>query len=57
MELHLADCFLECAQLYLAQGEKDQASESLAKAKDMIEQKEYHRRDIEIENIEEQLHS
>jgi tetratricopeptide (TPR) repeat protein len=57
MGLHLADCYLECARLNLAQGEKDKACESLVKAKDVVEQKGYHRRDKDIENVEEQLRS
>lgn len=52
MRLHEADCYLEYARLYLAQGEKDQAQEHLAKAKTLIEQMGYHRRDGEVKEIE-----
>jgi tetratricopeptide (TPR) repeat protein len=52
MRLHEADCHLEYARLYLAQGKKDQAREHLAKAKALIEQTGYHRRDGEVKEIE-----
>jgi len=34
--------------MYLAQGEKDKARQSLAKAKEMIDRMGYHRRDKEV---------
>ena len=52
MRLHEADCHLEYARLYLAHGEKDQAREHLAKAKALIEQTGYHRRDKEVQELE-----
>lgn len=55
MVLHQADCHLEYARLYLVMGEKDKARESLATAKEMIEDMGYHRRDKELRDLEEQL--
>jgi len=55
MRLHEADCHLEYARLYLACGEKEKARESLAKAKGMIEEMGYHRRDGEVAELEAQL--
>jgi len=55
MRLHEADCHLAYARLYLARGEKDKARESLAKAKQTIEQTGYHRRDKEVAELEGQL--
>lgn len=57
MRLHEADCHLEYARLYLAMGGdyKAKARESLAKAKAMINDMGYHRRDKEVEELEKQL--
>jgi len=55
MRLFEADCHLGYARLYLARGEKDRARENLAKAKQMIEQIGYHRRDKEVDELEGQL--
>jgi tetratricopeptide (TPR) repeat protein len=55
MGLHEADCHLEYARLYLAQGEKEQARASWAQAREMIERMGYHRRDKDVQEIEEQL--
>jgi len=55
MRRHEADCYLEYARLYLACGEKEKARESLAKAKGMIEEMGYHRRDGEVAELEERL--
>ena len=55
MRLHEADCHLEYARLHLACGEKEKARESLAKAKGMIEEMGYHRRDGEVAELEERL--
>jgi nucleoside phosphorylase/tetratricopeptide (TPR) repeat protein len=55
MRLHEADCHLAYARLYLARGEKDEARKSLAKAKHIIEQTGYHRRDKEVAELEGQL--
>jgi hypothetical protein len=41
--------------LYLAQGERDQARENLVKAKALIEQCGYHRRDGEVKELEEMI--
>ena len=53
MRLHEADCHLEYARLHLACGEKEEARQSLAKAKAMIEEMGYHRRDGEVAELEE----
>jgi tetratricopeptide (TPR) repeat protein len=55
MGLHQADCHLEYARLYLAIGDKEKAREHLAIAREMIEQREYHRRDREVEELEAML--
>jgi len=57
MRLHEADCHLEYARLHLTCGEKEKARESLAKAKGMIEQMGYHRRDGEVAELERELES
>jgi tetratricopeptide (TPR) repeat protein len=77
MGLHLADCHLEYARLYLAilrpersaegtqskdmramteEQLKEKAKEHWGTAKDMIEKTGYHRRDREVQELEEQLH-
>jgi tetratricopeptide (TPR) repeat protein len=53
MRLHEADCHLEYARLHLACGEKERARQSLAQAKDMIQDMGYHRRDGEVAELEE----
>jgi tetratricopeptide (TPR) repeat protein len=55
MGLHLADCHLEYARLYLAKGDKEKAREHWQIAKDSIEKMGYHRRDKEVQELEEQL--
>jgi tetratricopeptide (TPR) repeat protein len=55
MRLYEADCHLEYARLHLACGEKGKARQSLAKAKEMIEDTGYHRRDREVAELEEML--
>ena len=57
MRLHEADCHLEYARLHLACGEEEKARESLAKAKRMIEEMGYHRRDGEVAELEGELES
>jgi len=52
MRLHEADCHLEYARLHLARGEKEKARQSLAQAKEMIEDMGYHRRDGEVAELE-----
>jgi tetratricopeptide (TPR) repeat protein len=51
MGLHQADCHLGYARLFTAEGGKEQALESWAKAKEMIERMGYHRRDKDVEEI------
>jgi tetratricopeptide (TPR) repeat protein len=53
MRLHQADCHLEYARLHLDCGEKEEARQSLAQAKEMIEEMGYHRRDAEVAELEE----
>jgi tetratricopeptide (TPR) repeat protein len=55
MRLYDADCHLEYARLHLACGEKEKARQSLAQAKEMIEDMGYHRRDGEVAELEEML--
>jgi tetratricopeptide (TPR) repeat protein len=55
MGLHLADCHLEYARLYVAKGDKPKAREHWQIAKDSIEKMGYHRRDKEVQELEEQL--
>lgn len=55
MRLHEADCHLEQARLHLAMNNKNEARKSHAKAKEMIEQMGYHRRDKEVEEVGKQL--
>jgi len=52
MGLHLADCHLVYARLYLAKGEKEKARERWQIAKDSIEKMGYHRRDKEVQELE-----
>src|SRR5205085_10632146 len=55
MGLHEADCQLEYARLYLAQGKNEQARARWVKAVAMIERMGYHRRDRDVREIDEQL--
>jgi len=55
MGLFLADCHLGYARLYLAKSEKEKAHEYWQIAKDSIEKMGYHRRDKEVQELEEQL--
>ena len=55
MRLHLADCHLEYARLYLAKGDKNEALKHWETAKKMIEEMGYHRRDKEVQELEEQV--
>ena len=52
MGLHRADAHLEYARLYLATGDEDRARASLAAARGMIEEMGYHRRDLELAQLE-----
>jgi hypothetical protein len=55
MGLHLADYHLESARLQLAQGNHEKAREHWTTAKEMIERMGYHRRDEEVNELEQQL--
>jgi tetratricopeptide (TPR) repeat protein len=55
MGLYLADCHLEYARLYLAKGDKAKAQENWQIAKDSIDKMGYHRRDKEVQELEEQI--
>jgi Tfp pilus assembly protein PilF len=55
MRLHQAESHLAYARLYLAIGEKARAQESLATARAMVTRMGYHRRDAEVQELEEQL--
>ena len=55
MGLHQADCHLEYARLYMAMGKKEDARRCLDIARGMVDEMEYHRRDKDILEIEEQL--
>ena len=52
MRLHEADCHLEYARLCLATGETEAAREHLARAKTMVAETGYHRRDGEVAALE-----
>jgi tetratricopeptide (TPR) repeat protein len=51
----LADCYLEYARLYLAQGQREKAGQSLATAKSKIKTIGYYRRDKEVDELEAKL--
>ena len=55
MRLFEADCHLEYTRLYLAMGKKEQAREHWEKAKTMVSEIGYHRRDGELAALEEKL--
>ena len=55
MGLFFTDCHLEYARLYLAKGDKAKAREHWQIAKDSIDKMGYHRRDKEVQELEEQL--
>ncbi|MGH9769179.1 MAG: hypothetical protein ACREAB_17265, partial [Blastocatellia bacterium] len=55
MGLHLCDCHLEWARLWLAQGDPTLAREHWATAKAMVERMGYHRRDGEVVEIAREL--
>jgi tetratricopeptide (TPR) repeat protein len=55
MKLYQADCHLEYARLYVAEGEREKAREHLGTAKEMIERMEYHLRDEEVGELEREL--
>jgi len=55
MGLHKADCHLEYARLYLAMDNKKDARENLETAKEMIGEMGYHRRDVDVVELEDKL--
>jgi tetratricopeptide (TPR) repeat protein len=55
MGLHQVDCHLGYARLHVAQGEKEKARESWAKAKGMIERMGYGRREKDVKEIGREL--
>jgi tetratricopeptide (TPR) repeat protein len=55
MGLHQADGHLAYAWLYLAMGDTARARESLATTRAMVTRMGYHRRDAEVQELEEQL--
>jgi tetratricopeptide (TPR) repeat protein len=57
MRLYEADYHLGYARLYLAMGKKDKAREHWEKAKKMVDEMGYHRRDGEVEELEKELSS
>ena len=54
MRLHEADCHLEYARLCLATGETEAAREHLARAKALVAETGYHRRDGEVAALEQE---
>jgi len=50
-----ADARLEWARLHLAEGDREKAREALARAKTLIEETGYHRRDAAVEELENAL--
>jgi len=57
MKLFLADCALEAVKILLAQKKKKDARAELEKAKGLVEEMGYHRRDPEVEKLKEELGS
>ncbi|KAF5417745.1 MAG: hypothetical protein C5S49_02855 [Candidatus Methanogaster sp.] len=55
MGLHQADCHLGYARLYVAMGKKEDARRCLDITREMVEKMGYHRRDVDILEIDEQL--
>jgi tetratricopeptide (TPR) repeat protein len=52
MRLFEADCHLGYARLYVAMNDMDKAREHFVKAKQMVEEIGYHRRDREVQELE-----
>lgn len=50
--LHEADARLEWARLHLAEGDREKARESLARAATLVEETGYHRRDAALAALE-----
>ncbi len=55
MKLHLADAHLEYARLAVAEKQEPAARDHLGKAKALIEECGYHRRDKEVEELQARL--
>ena len=55
MRLHQTDCHLEWARLHLARDEPDAARDRLDKARTLVNETGYHRRDLDLAAIEQQL--
>jgi len=55
MRLHLADCALEAARIYNAQGDKEKAKGEWEEAKGLVEEMGYGRRVGEVEKLEKQI--
>lgn len=55
MRLHQADCHLQYARLYLAEGKREESRKSLADARGLVEQMGYHLRDKDVAEIEQKL--
>jgi hypothetical protein len=55
MRLHQTDCHLEQARLSLDTGDVQRASDSVASARELIQQTGYHRRDAELAELEAQI--
>lgn len=55
MRLYEADCHLEQARLHLATGNKDDARQSRDIAKKMVNEMGYHRRDQEVDDLDQKL--
>ena len=51
MRLHEADAYLERARLCLARGERSRAGEAYEKARGMVEEMGYGRRDAEVAEL------
>jgi tetratricopeptide (TPR) repeat protein len=55
MRLHLTDCHLEFARLHLAQNRPAEARTHLEEARRLVEETGYHRRDLEVAELDRQL--
>ena len=55
MRLHQTDCHLEWARLHLARNETNAVRDRLAKARTLVNETGYHRRDRDLAEIEQQL--
>ena len=55
MDSYGINCFLESSHLCLAENKKDKALKNLSKAKKIIQQSGYHRRDVEINKLSQKI--